>query len=89
MLVATIVLAAGLIVFVVFLYKRSQRAREIKAVLIEHGFDDQSHDQTRKLDFTVTLQWPEGRGIRYRSCFVKFAQARAFEDHPSLALQAY
>ena len=71
MIVPIVIAIAALIVFGAMLHKRSKRADEIREVLEELGFHDARHDPHDGLDFTVTVQWPEARGIRYQSYFTK------------------
>ena len=61
-----------------FLVGRSRRRAQFVAVLREHGFFE-VHGPTRNtIDFSVTVQWPESRGIQYQLCFAK--------DQPNVAI---
>jgi hypothetical protein len=57
---------------------RSRRRAQFIGVLREHGFREVDEPTRNAIDFSVTVQWPEARGMRYQLCFAK--------DRPNVAI---
>jgi len=71
-MIASLILAAVSIAMLVVLIRYLRRRREaLIRALLDMGFKDVIEEGGHRIDLTVTLQWPEGKGIRYLLCFAK------------------
>jgi len=71
-LIAPLVIATvSLVGLGVFVYKRGHAGRAFDQVLADRGFTRQVDVSRADIDFTITLQWPDGRGITYVKQFAK------------------
>ena len=71
LIVPLIIAAAGLTWLVVFLCRRAAAELAIERLLTDRGFVRLRNDADLAIDFTVTLQWPETRGITTLKQFTK------------------
>jgi hypothetical protein len=72
MMIAPIAIAViALAALAWFVHGHYMRKASFVRVLRSHGFRDERDPAKDVVDFTVTVQWPESRGIQYLSCFIK------------------
>ena len=71
-MVLSIIIAIVSLTFVSwFLIGRFKRKAQFIGILREHGFSKEHDPGRNTIDFSVSVQWPEGRGIRHLLCFTK------------------
>lgn len=68
LVVPAIIAAGSLAALGVFLHKRTQADRAFAKILTDRGFRP-AQEGPGGIDFGVTLQWPQARGITYLNCF--------------------
>lgn len=71
MIVPLTVGAFGLAAVAYFTHGAIKRRTIFQRVLFTHGFRKEHEPSSNIIDFTITIQWPEARGIQYLQCFSK------------------
>jgi hypothetical protein len=71
-MIVPIAIAVVSLSFVAWLVmKRHRRLAQLVKILSRRGFRRENSTHGGTIDFSVTSQWPEGRGIRYALCYVR------------------
>ena len=70
-LIPWLAVAAALLWLGAFLLRRARTRRAFAQVLADHGFRPVPESSPARIDFSITLQWPEQRGITYLDHYAK------------------
>ena len=71
LIVPLLIAVASVAGFALVLHRRAQAGRAFDRVLADRGFSPRAEDPGAAVDFTITLQWPDARGITYLKQFTK------------------